>query len=123
MDEGGFYLALTKPGLKGGMDFGFDHQDHFGTAPAVSEVAAREPAPSWAGLKARFQAAHAFRSEQAALSGQTAAGGSFLARGAHVLAQKRAGSPVVNPTVLGNCKARYAKDEPVAGNPQHGDRG
>lgn len=113
------------------MELGFDHHDLLGSADSAKADAPSAwvpaPAPEWAGLKARFLAAHGLRRAMAevANNGSSAGsgGGSFTAASAEVLASGREASPAVNPTALANGKALFCIEAFVDGNPHAEDQG
>lgn len=109
------------------MELGFDHHDLLGTADSAKADArsypGEAPAPEWAGLKARFLAAHGLRRELAEGAQAGSTGGSFTAASADVLASGRKISPGVNPTTLANGKALFGIEAIVDGNPHAEDRG
>jgi len=110
------------------MELAFDHQALLQGSPFSASRAAHMlppltgygPATStldWAGLKARFLAAHALRREMAAERLATPPGGSFAVAGGQVLEWQRKSSPVVNPTGSGNIKGLSGIETSVVGNP------
>ena len=111
------------------MDLGFEHQALLQSSPfpasRMAEMLSPPAAPTldWAGLKARFIAAHALRREMVEERAGTPPGGSFTAAGSQVLDWQRKLSPAVNPTGLGNVKGLSGKTTVVVGNPLPGNRG
>lgn len=95
------------------MELGFDHQ---GLARTRFDDADRPIALDWAGLRARFAAAHALRAELAAALFD-APGGSFVSAGSQVLSDERKSFPDVNPTASANRKAADGIHQEVAATP------
>jgi len=100
------------------MDLGFDNQALLDTVNHVVTEPGAVRHPDWTSLKARFLASHALNRALFSAAGQAAAGGSFPAAGALVLAQNRLPLSDVNLVALGNGKAPSAIAEIVASAPQ-----
>ena len=109
------------------MELGFDHYDLLGTVDSVrADVPSARGASTaleWAGLKARFLAAHGLRRELAQGAEACSTGGSFTAASARVLASGRKTSLAVNPTALANVKALLGIEAFVDGNSHAEDQG
>ena len=98
------------------MELAFDHQGLNRAAQFDLAGDLNPGLPDWAGIKARFLAAHALRRELAA-GGSLVAGGSFTDESAHVLAAQRESSLPVNLTASANGKTPFAMENQIAGNP------
>lgn len=97
------------------MELGFDHSDLLGGLQSPPAESARANLLDWAGLKARFLAAHALRIELERLNAEEPPGGSFLLAGERVLSLTCSASRGVNPSALGKGKESSAIESDIPG--------